>query len=199
MNRQSLTITVLHVHQPDLRAFRLARYWVSANQQRSSVLPCSWEFSHAHRILLTAFTVLTELKYCFTSSFYCGGLHCAITVSCHVSLVDARRSTQARLQHLVNITSLYGNHCASFNRNLASFTILYYWTSSPPRRVLLQLNLQYSQLTVCGYLLTIHESSVTLTNVFLVVVLLTEGDELLLLINELESREGRLSLFFSCP
>ena len=104
--------------------------------------------------------------------------------------------TQARLQHLVNITSLYGNHCASFNRNLASFTILYYWTSSPQRRVLLQLNLQYSHLTVCGYLLTVHESSVTLTNVFLVVVLLTEGDELLLLINELESREGRLSLFF---
>ena len=54
------------------------------------------------------------------------------TVSCCVSLVDVKRRTQASLRYLVNITSLYGNHCASFNRNQAAFTILYYGTSSPP-------------------------------------------------------------------
>ena len=69
---------------------------------------------------------------------------------------------------------------------------LYYGTHSPPRGVLLQLNLWYLHLTVCGNLLTVQ---FILTNVFLVVVLLTEGDELQFSINKLESREGRLSLF----
>ena len=59
-------------------------------------------------------------------------LHCTVTASCRVSLADVRRSTQARLQHLVNIASLCSNHCASFNRNQVAFTILYYGACSPP-------------------------------------------------------------------
>ena len=102
-----------------------------------------------------------------------------ITELCCVSLVGVRGSIQISLRHSVNITYFTVISCASLNKDEAAFPILYYGIRSPPRRVLLQLNLWYENFTVCEYLLTVQ---VMLTDCSPCdSFLLTGGDELLLL------------------